>query len=294
MPLGGPQDQQSPQPSVDPTNYVKAAFHWQYNWISLVGAAVFAIVSGTALPILLAAGLELMYLALVPQSSRFRRLVRSWQLADEQAKHQQQLSEMLKNLSPEMQSRYVHCAQICSSIRANFAQLSSQSQIFLQQIDTSLQGLLSGYARLLVGAAQQQQYLKSTGQDEIKREISSLQKTLTSQPQRVQEINQKRIEILNKRLEKFDKISENQKVVDAQISAVEDVLMLVRDQSVTMRDPQEVSDRLDSLVHDVEQTEQTVQQVETIFSDLTPDMNGLMSLDNTSTTSGSNRVRIQN
>ncbi len=294
MPLADPQDRPNAQPPVDPTNYVKAAFHWQYNWISLAGAAVFAIVSGTALPILLAAGLELMYLAIVPQSSRFRRLVRSWQLADEQLKHQQKLNEMVQNLSPEMQSRYVHCAQICGSIRSNFAQLSSQSQIFLQQIDTSMQGLLSGYARLLVAAAQQQQYLKSTGPDDIKREIASLQKSLSSQPARVQEINQKRIEILNKRLEKFEKISENCKVVDAQIAAVEDVLMLVRDQSVSMRDPQEVSERLDNLVHDVEQTEQTVQQVETIFSDLSPDLNGLMSLDNTSASSGTNRLRIQN
>src|ERR1035441_5882349 len=73
-------------------------------------------------------------------------------------------------------------------------------------------------------------------------------------------------ELPTKRMEKFDKISENRKVVDAQCSAVEDVLMLVRDQSVTMRDPQQVSERLDSLVHDVEQTEQTVQQVEAIFS----------------------------
>ena len=80
MPLADPQDQQSTQP-VDPTNYVKAAFHWQYNWISLAGAAAFALISGTALPILLAAGLELMYLAIVPQSSRFRRLVRSWPVA---------------------------------------------------------------------------------------------------------------------------------------------------------------------------------------------------------------------
>ncbi len=48
MPLTDPQDRPSPQPPVDPTNYVKAAFHWQYNWISLGGAAVFAIVSGTA------------------------------------------------------------------------------------------------------------------------------------------------------------------------------------------------------------------------------------------------------
>jgi hypothetical protein len=193
-----------------------------------------------------------------------------------------------------MQSRYVHCAQICGSIRQNFAQLSSQSQIFLQQIDVSLQGLLSGYARLLFAAAQQQQYLRSTGRDDIKREIATLQKNMSGEPQRVQEINQKRIEILNKRLEKFDKIAENTKVVDAQIAAVEDVLLLVRDQSVTMRDPQQVSDRLDSLVHDVEQTEQTVQQVETIFADMSPDLNGLMSLDDTATSSIPNRVRIQN
>jgi hypothetical protein len=146
----------------------------------------------------------------------------------------------------------------------------------------------------LFAAAQQQQYLKSTGQDEIKREIASLLKTLNSEPARVKEINQKRIEILNKRLEKFDKIIENKKVVEAQCSAVEDVLMLVRDQSVTMRDPQQVSDRLDNLVHDVEQTEQTVQQVETIFSDLSPDLDGLMSLDDNSTSSGSSRIRMPN
>ncbi|HTZ83743.1 MAG TPA: hypothetical protein VMB66_11150 [Candidatus Acidoferrales bacterium] len=287
------QDRQN-APASNETSYVKAAFYWQYNWISLVGAALFALISGTALPILLAAGFELMYLAVIPQNPRFQRLVRSWRLADEQRQQQMQLNEMLQNLSPEMQSRFVHCVQVCGSIRTNFAQLSSQSQIFLQQIDTSMQGLLSGYARLLVAAAQQQLYLKSTGLDEIRHEIASLQKSLSSEPARVQEINQKRIEILNKRLEKFGKITENRKVVDAQIAAVEDVLMLVRDQSVTMRDPQEVSDRLDSLVHDVEQTEQTVQQVETIFGDLTVDFNGLMSIDERAAPQMPGRVRINN
>lgn len=290
----GLQDPPNAQPPADDINYVKAAFHLQYNLIALAGAGAFALISGTALPILLAAGVELMYLAIVPQNWRFRRLVRSWHFAEEQLKHQQKLQETLANLSPELQSRYVHCAQVCGSIRSNFAQLSTQSQVFLQQIDTSLQGLLTGYARLLVAVSQQQQYLKSTGQDEIKREIALLQRTLSSEPQRVQEINQKRIEILNKRLEKFGKIMENRKVVDAQLAAVEDVLMLVRDQSVTMRDPQQVSDRLDSLVHDVEQTEQNVQQMETIFSDMSTDMNGLMSLDDSSTSSGPSRTRITN
>jgi len=288
-------DQPHPPGIEDEINYVKEAFHSQYNWIAMAGAGAFALISGTFLPIILGAGLEMIYLAVIPQSSRFRRLIRSLKLKEEQRKHQERLDEMLRNLPAEMQSRYVHAAQVCGAIRSNFAQLSSASQIFLQQVDTQLQGLLNGFARLLLAVGQQQQYLKSTEQDGIKREIASLQKTLNSDPPKVQEINKKRIEILTKRLEKFDKISENRRVVEAQCAAVEDVLMLVRDQSVTMRDPQQVSDRLDSLVHDVEQTEQTVQQVEAIFSGMSSDLDNLISLDETSSTSsGSSRIRVSN
>jgi hypothetical protein len=294
MALFGSQDQSGLPEQQDKINYVKEAFHLQYNWIALAGAGAFALISGTFLPVILAGGIELMYLAIVPQNNRFQRLVRSWKFAEQQKQKQQQLGDMLRGLPAEMQSRYVHSAQICNSIRSNFAQFSATSQIFLQQIDTRLQGLLSGYARLLVAAAQQQQYMKSTDPNEFKREIAGLQKSMPTDPPKVQEINKKRIEIMTKRQEKFDKICENRKVVEAQLSAVEDVLMLVRDQSVTMRDPQQVSERLDSLVHDVEQTEQTVQQVEAIFSDLSPDLDGLMSLDDTSTSSGPSRVRIPN
>jgi hypothetical protein len=294
MALFGSQDQSSPPEQQENISYVKEAFHLQYNWIALAGAGAFALISGTFLPVILAGGLELMYLAIVPQNQRFQRLVRSWKFAEQQKQKQQQLSDLLRGLPAEMQSRYVHSVQICNAIRSNFAQFSSTSQIFLQQIDTRLQGLLSGYARLLVAAAQQQQYMKTTDPNEFKREIAGLQKSMPTDPPKVQEINKKRIEIMTKRQEKYDKICENRKVVEAQLAAVEDVLMLVRDQSVTMRDPQQVTDRLDSLVHDVEQTEQTVQQVEAIFSDMSPDLDGLMSLNDASTSSGPNRVRIPN
>jgi len=287
-------NQPTPPDKPEEINFVKEAFNLQYNWIALAGAGAFALISGSFLPIVLAAGVELMYLAVVPQNFRFQRLVRSWKFSEQQKQNQQKLGDMLRSLPAEMQSRYIHSAQVCTSIRSNFAQFSSTSQIFLQQIDSRLQGLLHGYARLLLAAAQQQQYMKSTDANDIKREIVALEKTLDSDPPKVQEINKKRIEILTKRQEKFDKICENRKVVDAQCAAVEDVLMLVRDQSVTMRDPQQVSDRLENLVHDVEQTEQTVQQVEAIFSDLSPDLDGLMSLDDSSTSSTPTRVRIPN
>jgi hypothetical protein len=281
-------------PSQQEPNYVKEAFKIQYNWITLAGMGALALISGSALPLILAGGLELMYLAVVPQNWRFKRLVRSWHFAKEQEARERSISQMLRALPADMQTRYVNLAQICGSIRNNFSQLSSTSQIFVQQMDARLQGLLNGYARLLNAAAQQRQYLKTSEPDTIKREIAALQQHMNADPPKVQDINKKRIEILSKRLEKYQKIVENRQVVDAQCSAVEDVLQLVRDQSVTMRDPQQVSDQLTNLVHDVEQTEQTVQQVEAIFSSLAPDMEGVMQ-DVTSSSSGSasaQRTRI--
>ena len=100
-------------------DYIRAALSWQYNWIGLAGAAAFAVVSGTGLPIVLAAGVELMYVAMVPQSSRFRRLVRSWKYAAEKRDHQKKLDEMYRNLPPEMGGRYKSVQQVVEGIRAN-------------------------------------------------------------------------------------------------------------------------------------------------------------------------------
>jgi len=274
MLLGSPETSANP-PGDEEISFVKEAFNLQYNWIALAGAGVFAVLSGSLLPLLLAGGFELMYLAIVPQNWRFQRLVRSRKLAEKLEQNQQHFAEMLNTLSSEAKGRYVQLAQVCASVRRNFSQLSSTSQMFLQQMDKRLDGLLRGYARLLLSSSQQQQYLKTTDQNEIKREVAALERAMTGDSPKVQDINRKRIEILHKRLEKYQKISENQDVVAAQCSAVEDVLHLVQDQSVTMRDPQQVSEQLESLVKDVEQTEQTVQQVEAVFGGMSSDLEGL-------------------
>lgn len=247
-------------------DYVKAALKWQYNWIGLAGAAAFALVSGTGLPLVLAAGLELMYVALVPQSSRFRRLVRSWKYAGEKKAHALKLQEMYKVLPPEMRSRYAFVQQVSQGIRANYQQLSASSQIFARQMAERLDGLLEGYVRLLFTAHTHREYLQSLNPDQVRSEVAFLEKSLDKNAPKVQEINRRRIEILRKRVTKFEKIQENRQVIDAQCAAIEDVLQLIRDQSVTMRDPQEVSAQLENLVQDVEQTEQSVREMEEIYA----------------------------
>jgi uncharacterized protein YukE len=274
---------------VDNTNFVKAALKWQYNWIGLAGAAAFALVSGTGLPLILAAGLELIYISVVPQSSRFRRLVRSWEYAAEKKKIEQRLTAMFQEIPPEMRIRYAKLDQVCRTIRENYGKLSATSQMFVQEMESRLDGLLQGYLRLLHAEHQHAEYLRSTNRDAIKHELDQLVRTLDSEPAKVQEINKRRIEILTKRLEKFGKIHENCEVINAQCAASEDVLQLIRDQSVTLRDPQQVSDQLEGLVRDVEQTEETVREVEAIFEMATPDANSPFSATAADSSPGPNR-----
>jgi chromosome segregation ATPase len=137
--------------------------------------------------------------------------------------------------------------------------------MLVDQMESKLQGLSQSYIRLLNSAFHHSEYLQVTNPDQIKRECSQLEKDLTAESPKVQEINRKRIEILHKRTEKYNKVRENCQVIDAQCAAIEDVLQLIRDQSVTMHDPQQISDHLDNLVKDVEQTEETVREVESIF-----------------------------
>ena len=258
-------------------NYVKEAAKLQYNWITLAGLAGFALVSGSALPLLLGAGLELMYLSMVPHNPRFQRLVRSWKYVEEKRRNDQRLNAMYQEIPQEMRVRYAKLDTVCNAIRQNYGRLSTTSQIFAEQMEERMQGLLQGYVRLLHAAWQHREYLRTTDLNAVQRELANLQKTQDSDSPKVQEINRKRVEILNKRIEKFHKIQENCAVIDAQCAAVEDVLGLIKDQSVTMRDPQQLSEHLEGLVKDVEQTEETVREVENIFNNV-PEMNGIAPL----------------
>ena len=100
-------------------NYVKEAFNSQYNWITLIGAAGFALASGSPLPLLLAAGLELMYLSLVPQNPRFQRLVRARKYAELRRLTEEQLGALAVTLTPDMRKRYESLQAVCSAIRTN-------------------------------------------------------------------------------------------------------------------------------------------------------------------------------
>jgi len=248
-----------------PINYYRDAFLVPHNCIALAGAAAFSLVALSLFPLLAALGVELMYLSAVPSNPRFQRWVRSRRSEAERRQEQLELFRVLKQIPPAGRKKYTELERMCQSIRSNYSQLSSTSQVLLGQIQQSLGNLLQTYLRLISTAHQHSSYLDGAGPQDIRQEMERLERSLPSESSEVQEVNQRRLPILQERLAKSKKILENKKVLDAQCAAIEDMIRLMREHSLTLRDPQQISDRLDALLQDARHTEETVKEVESFF-----------------------------
>ena len=130
----------------------------------------------------------------------------------------------------------------------------------------------NSFLRLASAESTYTEYLQRANPRAIDQEIALLERNIDKQPVKVQEINRKRIEIMHKRQERFKKIVEDLQVIQVQCAAIEDVLALIRDQSISLTDPQQVSEKLDHLMHDVESTEATVREIEDFFLIASPEM----------------------
>jgi hypothetical protein len=251
-------------------NYLAEAFKSQYNLIGLGTALGFAILSGTALPLLLAAGAQLVVLPLVAGSDRYQRLVRARQLeahaSEKQKRRDLEASEMLRALSEAEQQRYDGLNTLAGEIRENYKGLDSSSQVLLDEVVHKLEFLLSFYLRMRYSVVRYEGYLATTDPTRIERRIKDLERETKEGPPRIQQIKARTKGVLLKRLERYQKAEENRQLVDAQTETVLEVLQLLRDQSYSMRDPREITAQLDGLVSAAEETERGVKDMEDILS----------------------------
>ncbi|HET6897767.1 MAG TPA: hypothetical protein VFK70_05445 [Vicinamibacteria bacterium] len=256
-------------PSEEP-NYLAHAFKSQYNLIGLGTALGFAILSGTFLPIIVAAGVEMVVLPLVSGSGRFQRLVRARtsEEADEQdaARQRMESSEMLQYMPEAERARYRTLQALANEIRQNYKGMDSSSQMLLEQLVEKLDFLLSFYLRMRYSLTRYHNYFNSTDPERIQERIVMLEHEMKSGPERVQQIKARTRSVLEKRLDRYKKALENRDLIDAQTETVQEVLQLLRDQSYSMRDPRSITEQIDGLVSSAEETERGVKDMEEILA----------------------------
>ena len=255
-------------------NYFAQAFKSQYNVIGLATALGFAVVSGTWLPLLVAAGVEMMVLPLVSGNERFRRLVKareSQEKVQQQEQRQQlEVSEMLRFLPDPERIRYRQLEQQAQEIRQNYAGLNETSRLLVDDLESKLGFLLSFYLRTRHSLARYHRYFETTDPERMQERIAMLAHEIEQGTARVKEVKSRTKAVLEKRMERYQKALENMNLVDAQTETVQEVLQLLRDQSYSMRDPRSITDQLDGLLSSAEETERGVRDMEELLS-LDPD-----------------------
>ncbi|WP_228350731.1 hypothetical protein [Rhodocaloribacter litoris] len=254
-------------------NYTKEAFLHPWNLTFLIAAMLIAFTVSlfSAAPswlfetiLLFATAGELLYLGTMPRQERFRRAIRARQAA-EHAKPPSQ-KEIFQLLSKQSQRRYVRLRKLQKDIAANYRKLSYASQGMLDSHLKKIDGLLDSYLKLLYQKERYEFAIRSNTESEVIRAIEALREDMADDTPRVRAIKQRRMRILEQRLERFKKGQENLEIIAAQLETIEDVIKYIHEQSLTLRNPEEITFQLDTLLSEVEETEASVEALEEVFA----------------------------
>ncbi len=254
-------------------NYTKEAFLHPWNLAFLIVAMLTAFTVSLIDPslswvnetiLLFATAGELLFLGALPRQERFRRAIRS-QRAAEHAKPPSQ-KEIFQHLTKLSQRRYARLRKLQKDIAGNYRKLSYASQGMLDSHIGKINGLLDSYLNLLYQKERYEYSAQSKTESEVVQAIESLRTDMVDDPPRVRAIKERRMRILEQRLERFKKGQENLEIIEAQLETIEDVTKYIHEQSLTLRNPEEITFQLDTLLSEVEETEASVEELEAVFA----------------------------
>lgn len=228
----------------------------QYNLITMGGLVALAVVTQSYLPLLVAAGLEMMYLALFPDTELYNAYIRNKYAAIEDEKARAALEERMMLLTPHQRHSYDKTNDLIERTKENMAkqQADSMHDSMSQRLDKLRDRLL--FMMELLNSYEN--YLASVKPGELERDRDDVLRQLQTSSSKLQRSLNERLNILNKRIDRLTSVRENHTVVRTQIKTVEDMMALIFESSMTMQNPQGISQQLDDLLIDVESTEETV------------------------------------
>lgn len=207
---------------------------------------------------------ELLFLGYIPRQKRFRDIIRA-KYAKIRAKPPTE-EEMYRQLSRPNQRRYIRLRNLEKELRTSYRKFSFASQGLLESHSDKVNGLMRSCLKLMF---QQERYIsigqRTQREQEIATAIAALEADLPHASEPIRNIKRKRLKILEQRLERFKQSKEHLEMVEAQVATIEDVIKYIHEQSLTLKNPEEITYQLDLLLSEVEETEASISQMESVF-----------------------------
>lgn len=256
-------------------SYVREAFKEPLNiWgmVSCVAASVYVATAGLGdfawVPIAVGAAGEALYLATLPATTAYRRVVDRRARRREIAERGRRREELVKTFDPREREAVEYLRWLKNQIYQNYKKFTRVDN--LPETIKSLETIWDSFVDLLDIYRRRKNHLRSINRQMIQNQIQQAERAIATAPDEdTQKLYEKNLDILNKRLQTHNDIERSVKRVEAQLQSIESFFGLVNDQVITMPTPEHISSLdFESLLTSIELTKEILEETAPVFTQL--------------------------
>ena len=238
----------------------------QYQAIVLGGAAVASVLTLNPLPLLVWLGSELVLLPIL-DSGPLRRLVAKRRREISRAKAAEGRAKLIASFDKEYARRFEAMEGLCRTIEANYASLSGISQAYLSEQRGKLDNILDGCLHRMLALQRYEKLPLERKPQEITKEIEELEKELagTDLNDRARAALLKNLELKKKLLASYSEVGGTIKALSTELDSMASLLEVLHQSSISLRDPHAISEELDTIVRQSEDSERAVREMEALL-----------------------------
>ena len=247
----------------------------QYQAIVLGGAALASLVTVNPLPLLVWLGSEMVLLPIL-DSGPLRRLVARRKLANSRARIAEERGRLIGALTPPHAKRFAAMEELCRLIEANYQSLTGISQVYLSEQRRKLDVVLQGYLQRLMALQRYEKMPMSRTSRDIEEEIEALEQELGDPElnERAAAALRKNLELKRRLLASLSEVGGTVKALYTELDSMESLLEVLHQNSISLRDPQAISEELDAIVRHSEDSDRIVREMEALLRSGTDSLAG--------------------
>ena len=248
--------------------YLKEAFKEPLNFWGLASFAVVAAYVQDVTPLLAALGAETVYLATMPASSIYRRIIDRREKQRLLKLRDQQREAAIKQFDPREREAVEYLRWMKNQIYSNYKKFTGTKQVpgNIQSLDQRWEDFVD----LLDVYRRRKHHLRSINRQAVQNQLVQAERSVQgSKDDRERRIQQANVEILKRRVAAFNDIERSVKLVEGQLQSIENFFGLVNDQVVTLPTPERVSALdFEQLSDSIAMTKQMLEETSDTFAAL--------------------------
>lgn len=255
-------------------HYLKEAVTEPLNIWAMVGFAAAAAFTAASqgeswLPLAAGVSAEVAYLALVPTSNFYRRLVERREAHRNLELRRREREERIKSFDPREREAVEYLRWMKSKIYDNYKKFTG-----LKEIPPSincLDSMWESFVDFLDMYRRRKYHLRSVNRQSILNQIMQTQRDMARADGPTRMLMEKNLELLNRRLATFDDIERSVRHVEEQLKSIENFFSLVNDQVVTMNTMESITtldSTFETLLANIETTKQILEETNPIMTSL--------------------------